>query len=113
MDAPIQVGIARVVLGIPGARTLKDRRQAVRSVIDRVRHRFEVSVHEVGASDYPGRQTLAIGTVGQDGRLIESILDRVVSAIAESGKVIVQQVDREVFRWHPAVSGWTEDDGDE
>jgi uncharacterized protein YlxP (DUF503 family) len=106
----IHVGVARVVLGIPGARTLKDRRQAVRSVVDRLRHRFEVSVHEVGESELPGRQTLVITTAGNDARLIRSILDRAVAFALDSGKVQVQAVDVDVFRWQSETPRWEGND---
>lgn len=109
-EEDLHVGVARVRLGIPGARTLKDRRQAVRSVVDRLRHAFSVSVHEVGASEYPGRQTLALTTAGNDARQIRSILDQAVSAIASSARVVVQGVDLEVFKWHPEAPRWMEDD---
>ena len=43
----IHVGVLHMVLRINGARSLKDRRQVVRSLRDRVRHRFDVTWHEV------------------------------------------------------------------
>lgn len=106
----IHVGVLRVVVAIPGARSLKDRRQAVQSVVDRLRHRFDASVHEVGDSDFPGRQTLLVTTGGNDGRVVESVLDRIVGMISESGRVLVQHVDREVTRWRPAEARWVPDD---
>ena len=42
------VGVARMVLSVPGARSLKDKRQVVRSFRDRVRARLSASIAEVG-----------------------------------------------------------------
>jgi len=45
------VGVARIVVQIPGARSLKDRRGVVRSYKDRVRARLRISVAEVGDAE--------------------------------------------------------------
>jgi uncharacterized protein len=42
------VGVGRLVIQIPGARTIKDRRRVVKSFKDRVRAKLPVSVAEVG-----------------------------------------------------------------
>jgi len=113
VEERIFVGVARVQLGIPGARSLKDRRQNIRSVADRMRHKFSVTVNEVGGSDYPGRQVLALTTAGNDSRLIRSILDRCVALASGSGRVLVESVDVDVFRWQADLRRWADDSMDE
>jgi uncharacterized protein len=102
----IFIGVGRLVIAIPGARSLKDRRQAVRSLTDRLRHRFSVSVHEVGEDDRPGQQVLIVTSAGNDGALVRSILDQVVGVAAGHPRGLLHQVDVDVFRWHPAQSHW-------
>jgi len=99
-DDPIFVGVARLVLRIPGARTLKDRRQVVGSLIDRIRHRFPVSVHPVDTLDHPGRQIIVCTTAGNDGAVLRSNLDKIVAFAHSNGGLLVGGVDVEVFRWH-------------
>ena len=101
MDERIFVGLMQLVLQVPGARTRKHRRQAVRSVVDRLRHRFDVSVHEVDSGDQPTRAVLVLTTAGNDRRLIRSILDRVEDLVASHGSVVLTGIDAEVERWHP------------
>ena len=43
---PLFVAVAQVELHLPGARSLKDKRQDVRSLIERLRHRLAVLVVE-------------------------------------------------------------------
>ena len=38
----MNVGVCRIELELPGSRSLKDKRRAVRSIVDRVRNRFNV-----------------------------------------------------------------------
>ena len=63
------VGIARFVLQIPGARSLKDRRKVVKGFKDRVRARLPVSVAEVGDVERHRVATLGVAVVsGQSAR---------------------------------------------
>ncbi len=106
----IHVGVLRLGLTVPGARTLKHRRQAVVSVRDRVRHRFDVTFNEL-ATDERQDQTVAVcTTAGKDARSIRSILDRVASFVGQSGRVLVTSVDVDVIPWHPSVQSWDPDD---
>ena len=104
--APIWVGVLRMVVTVPGARTLKDRRQGVLSVKDRLRHRFDVTCNEVGSADDPQRQPIVCTTAGNDQRSIRTILDRCVGLVREHPAVVLGEVDVDVFRWHPSREDW-------
>lgn len=95
------VGVLRLVLRVPGARTLKDRRQAVKSLEDRMRHRFGVTVNEIDRGEQPTMAVLVATTAGNDGRLIRSILDQASAFAGSAGSVVVTGIDADVFRWHP------------
>jgi uncharacterized protein YlxP (DUF503 family) len=100
-DARIYIGVLRCELIVPGARSLKDRRQAVRSVVDRVRHRFELRLREIGRGNHPGRQTLAVSTVGNDAGEIRKVLERLRHYLQEQPGSWPGRVDVDVFSWHP------------
>ena len=99
-ELQVYVGVLRLGLSIPGARTRKDRRQAVRSVSDRMRHRFKVTVNQVDSGDHPSRAVLVCTTAGNDGRPIRVLLDRCASFARSHGSIGVTQIDVDVFRWH-------------
>lgn len=73
------VGIARVTFRLHGNQSLKEKRRVVKSIIEKSRHRFNVSVAEVADQDVHQRATVGIAVVGGDGRLLNSILDRIVA----------------------------------
>jgi uncharacterized protein YlxP (DUF503 family) len=75
------VGSLRVRLLVREARSLKDKRQVLRSIKDRLRNEFNVSVAEVEAQD--NRQLIVLGfaTVGNEARHVRSVLDQVVAAL--------------------------------
>ena len=78
------VGLVRIRLHIPGARSLKDRRAVVRKAVDRVRARFNISAAEVGDVERWQIATLAATMVTSDRSLANEVLDKVTSAIASA-----------------------------
>jgi uncharacterized protein YlxP (DUF503 family) len=60
------VGVGRLVIQIPGARTIKDRRRVVKSFKDRVRAKLPVSVAEVGDLEALQVATLGIAVVSNE-----------------------------------------------
>lgn len=68
------VGVARMVLSVPGARSLKDKRQVVRSFRDRVRARLSASIAEVGDLERYQVATLGVAVVARDAAHCASLL---------------------------------------
>ncbi len=105
------VGVARVVLLVPGAQSLKDKRQVVRRVRDRVLARFDCAVAEVGSLDEHQRAELGFSVVGGDRRVLERVLGEVVEHAIESGEGRVMTDEREVMQvgeelGRPPVAHW-------
>ncbi len=71
------VGVARLVLHVPSARSLKDKRRVVRSFKDRVRARLPVSVAEVGDANLHQLAYIAVAVVSGDATRCQEILSRV------------------------------------
>src|SRR3954454_9435584 len=68
------VGVMRLVLQIPGARSLKDKRSVVRSFKERAQARFRVSVAEVGGLDDVRRATLGVACVSNSAAQCDRLL---------------------------------------
>jgi uncharacterized protein YlxP (DUF503 family) len=75
------VGSLRVRLLIRQARSLKDKRRVTRSIRDRLRNSFNVSVAEIESQDHRQLLVFGIAMVGIDGREVTSTLDRIVEAL--------------------------------
>jgi len=61
------VGIVRIELHIPAAGSLKDKRQVVRSLKDRIREHVRAAVAEVDHQDLWQRAALGVAVVAADG----------------------------------------------
>jgi uncharacterized protein YlxP (DUF503 family) len=75
------IGVLQVELAIADANSLKDKRQAIRSIKDRIAHGFNVSIAEVGAQDEHRRALLGMAMVGNDRKYVEGALSKLVDLI--------------------------------
>ena len=75
------VGAALVELHVHGSRSLKAKRGVVRSIVSRVRSRFNVSVAEVGGQDTWQRAVLGLSASGSERVRVRQTLDRVLAFI--------------------------------
>ena len=71
------VGIVRFELHLPAAQSLKDKRQVVRSMKERLRERVHASVAEVEFQDLWQRAAVAAVTVASDHGRAEQVLQSV------------------------------------
>ncbi|MGD2045023.1 MAG: DUF503 domain-containing protein [Gemmatimonadota bacterium] len=83
-------------LSLPGCGSLKEKRSVIRSLRDRLRKKFNVSVAETGLQDVHARAELTIALVTTDGRLAESILDKADRFVETHGGAVIAGVRREV-----------------
>jgi uncharacterized protein YlxP (DUF503 family) len=75
------VGTLTVRLLVRESRTLKDKRQVVRSILDRVRSGFNVSAAEVDTHDDAKVATLAFATVGFETAAVQHALQQIAEAL--------------------------------
>ncbi len=82
------VGVGRLVIQIPGARSLKDRRRVVKSFKDRLRAKLPVSVAEVGDTERLQVATLGVAVVANETERCHEIL----SAVLSMGRILPDAV---------------------
>ncbi len=73
------VGTMIIELRLHDNRSLKGKRKIVRSMVDKVKHKFNVAIAEIGSNDKWQKIELGISTVGNDRRHIDSSLANVLS----------------------------------
>lgn len=72
------IGVLQLDFSIPGAMSLKEKRHAIRSVRDRIAHRWNVSIAEVAAQDQWRRAVFGVAMVGSDHAYVEGALKKIV-----------------------------------
>lgn len=91
------VGAAVVEIHVHGSQSLKEKRGVVRSIVQRLRNRFNVSVAEIGGQDTWQRAVLGIATTGNDRTYLRGQLARVLEAIEDMHLAEVTNSDVEVL----------------
>lgn len=91
------VGICQLDIRIPENHSLKGKRHVIRKLIEQVRHRFNVSISEVGDHDLWQRAQIGICTVGNDRRHINSSLDKIINFVERMNIVEMIGTDMEII----------------
>jgi hypothetical protein len=89
------IGLLTLELHFPAARSLKDKRQALRSLEARLKNRFNVAVAEVDHRDLWQRSRLAVVTVNSDRTHLEATLRAAAgeAAVARDVELLDQQAE--------------------
>ena len=88
------VGTLQVRLLLREARTLKDKRQVVQSIKDRLRQSFNVSVAEIDEHDLPRQVVLGVAMVSNETHPVKQTLGEIVNAL--KAHPIAEFVDSEI-----------------
>src|SRR6266508_3568430 len=84
------VGVLRLTLHLPEPGSLKSKRHLLRSAIDRVKARFNVSISEVGANDLWQKSVVGVAA------FVNESLDKVAHFVASMHGGQIQVTGREI-----------------
>ncbi len=99
------IGVLRLVLQIPGAVSLKDRRRVVKSFKDRVRARFPVSIAEIGDLSRYQVATLGVAIVSGEAARCSEVLSAVSRAAGVLKDAVLADVATELIPFGGGGSG--------
>ena len=88
------IGISVFEVHIPGSRSLKHKRRLVKGLIDRVFHRYRVSIAESDYHDRRQRAEIAVALVARDEREAQRVLARV-------RELVEQETEWQLTSWEP------------
>jgi len=78
------IGSCKIAIYIPESRSLKDKRYVLKSIIDRVKNKFNVSIAEIDSLDLWQKATLGIVCVNTDSRHANETLSKVINLVEKS-----------------------------
>ena len=84
-------------LSLPGCASLKEKRSVVRSLKDRLRGRFQLSVAETGLQDVHAQEELSVALVATDRRFAETVLDKADRRVQTIGRALIVRVQRDFY----------------
>lgn len=74
------VGTLSIRMAIRSSRSLKDKRRIIKSLKDRIRNRFNVSISETGAQDNLKSSIIGVAMIGTDRQYVNSTLSALINS---------------------------------
>jgi uncharacterized protein YlxP (DUF503 family) len=78
------IGALQLTLRIPLSASLKDKRQVVQSILQRVRNKFAIAAAEIGTLESWQMATIGVSCVSNSARHAEDVLEHVRRFIEET-----------------------------
>ena len=89
------VGVLTIELSIPQADSLKDKRRVLKSIKDKVRNAFNVSVAEIGDQDIWRTARLGIAVISEDAGYANGVLSRIQDFVRDRTEAIMTNCELE------------------
>jgi uncharacterized protein len=89
------IAAAVITLMIPENDSLKGKRRVIKSLIEKVRHKFEAAVAEVGDNDLWQKARIGVALVGNDSQLLSTRLQNIMTFMENQhlAEIIDSQVE--------------------
>ncbi len=91
------VGVLTAHLSMQGVTSLKGKRSIVKSVIGRLKSRFNISISEVDHQDSKTSAVIGISIVSNDSHFIDQQFDAIINFMRNDGRFYLGQIEREKF----------------
>ncbi|MGI6307977.1 MAG: DUF503 domain-containing protein [Dethiobacteria bacterium] len=91
------IGICKMELLLMESASLKDKRQVVRSIIERLKKRFNISIAEVGHLEALKRTALGLALVSNETAYLEKMMGKVINFVEADARVQIIGLDKEIY----------------
>ena len=91
------IGLLTFHIHLQGVDSLKGKRRIVKSLVERLRSRFNVSAAEIKAHDSKQLAVVGVAVVSNNGSHIDEQLDKIANFIVNDGRFYVGRMQRETF----------------
>jgi uncharacterized protein YlxP (DUF503 family) len=91
------VGVMTAHLSLIGVGSLKGKRSIVKSLIGRLKSRFNISLSEVDHQDSKSVAVIGIAIISNDAQFIDRQFDSILGFMRNDGRFYLGHVERETF----------------
>jgi uncharacterized protein YlxP (DUF503 family) len=95
------IGVLTAHLHLQAINSLKQKRSIVKSLIGRLKSRYNASVSEVDRHDNKNYAIIGIAVVSNDTAFIDKQLDTIINFMQNDGRFYLGQIERETFTATP------------
>lgn len=91
------IGAAKIYIYINWSHSLKEKRMEVKSIIAKVKHRYNVSISEIDHQDYHQSIVLGVACVSNSTRHANTVIQNVVDYIDDTSEGFIEKADIELL----------------
>ena len=91
------VGVLTAQLHLQGINSLKEKRSIVKSLVSRLKSRFNISISEVDHQDNKTSAVIAVAVVSNDSCFVNQQFDKIINFMRRDGRFYLGKVQRETF----------------
>lgn len=90
------IGVCKILISIDGSFSLKDKRSVVKSLIGRVKSRYNVSIAEVDINDTWKNSIIGFACVSNEAAHLDRIINNILDFIEYDGRAIINDYSKEI-----------------
>lgn len=91
------IGICTCEIFIFNANSLKSKRSVVKSIIEKSKNRFNISIAEVGEYDKWQKSIIAFSTISNDQKIVEETIEKVINFFDSYSEIEIINIKREIL----------------
>ncbi len=91
------IGTVIVELNLPGINSLKEKRRSIKSLLTRLRNKFNVSAAEVDYNDSHRRACLGVAVVSNDTQFSDRVISQVINMIETENEMFITDYQVEII----------------
>lgn len=89
------IGVLKVFLRLDSIFSIKEKRSIIRSIVDKTRIKFKVSIAEVDQHDVWRSAVLGISLVSNNKKIVEKSINSIINYIEEDGRAEIIDYQKE------------------
>ena len=93
------IGAGIIKINIPYSKSLKDKRKVVKSIINSLQSKYNISISEVNSQDNKTIGEIGFSMVSSDKKYINSLFEKILSYINENYDIVVMNEDYEIMKY--------------
>ena len=91
------IGICTCEIFIFNANSLKSKRSVVKSIIEKSKNRFNISIAEVGENDKWQKSIIAFSTISNDQKIVEETIEKVINFFHSYSEIEIINIKSEIL----------------
>ncbi|NMW84920.1 DUF503 domain-containing protein [Peptoniphilus sp. AGMB00490] len=91
------IGICTCEIFIYNANSLKSKRSVVKSIVEKSKNRFNVSIAEVGENDKWQKSVIGFATVSNDKKIVDETMENVIQFFNSYSEIEIMNIEKEIL----------------